>query len=44
MAQTEHLPIYKRAYNLCLYFEESVGNSPRGVIGFRGAVRTNAGG
>jgi hypothetical protein len=24
MAQTEHLPIYKRAYDLCLYLEEAV--------------------
>jgi len=24
MAQTEHLPIYKRTYDLCLYFEQIV--------------------
>ena len=24
MAQTEHLPIYKAAYDLCLYFEKVV--------------------
>ena len=24
MAQTEHLPIYKAAYDLCLYFEQIV--------------------
>jgi hypothetical protein len=24
MAQTEHLPIYKAAYDLCLYFEQLV--------------------
>jgi len=38
MAQTEHLPIYKRAYDLCLYFEQLVGNFPRVVIGFKGAL------
>lgn len=29
MAQTEHLPIYKRTYDLCLYFEQIVQNFPR---------------
>ena len=29
MAQTEHLPIYKAAYDLCLYFEQVVRNFPR---------------
>jgi len=29
MAQTEHLPIYKRAYDLCLYFEQIVRNFSR---------------
>ena len=24
MAQAEHLPIYKSAYDLCLYFEQVV--------------------
>ena len=24
MAQTEHLPIYKRTYDLCLYLEQVV--------------------
>src|SRR5258708_7244272 len=29
MAQTEHLPIYKAAYDLCLYFEQVVRNFSR---------------
>ncbi len=29
MAQTEHLPIYQRAYDLCLYFEQWVRNFSR---------------
>ena len=29
MAQTEHVPIYKRAYDLCLYFEQVVRNFSR---------------
>ena len=29
MAQTEHLPIYKAAYDLCLYFEQIVRNFSR---------------
>ena len=29
MAQTEHLPIYKRAYDLCLYLEQSVRSFSR---------------
>ncbi|MGD0948389.1 MAG: hypothetical protein ABSA52_13250 [Candidatus Binatia bacterium] len=29
MAQTEHLPIYKKAYDLCLYFEQVVRNFSR---------------
>jgi hypothetical protein len=29
MAQTEHLPIYKSAYDLCLYFEQVVRNLSR---------------
>jgi hypothetical protein len=29
MAHTEHLPIYKRAYDLCLYFEQIVQNFSR---------------
>jgi len=29
MAQTEHLPIYKAAYDLCLYFERIVRNFSR---------------
>ena len=29
MAQTEHLPIYKKAYDLCLYVEQAVRNFPR---------------
>jgi four helix bundle protein len=29
MAQTEHLPIYKRAYDLCLYLEQVVRNFSR---------------
>ena len=29
MAQSEHLPIYKRAYDLCLYFEKVVRNFSR---------------
>ena len=29
MAQTEHLPIYKAAYDLCLYFEQVVRNFAR---------------
>jgi four helix bundle protein len=29
MAQTEHLPIYKSAYDLCLYFEQVVKNFSR---------------
>jgi hypothetical protein len=29
MAQTEHLPIYKRAYDLCLYVEQIVRNFSR---------------
>jgi hypothetical protein len=29
MARSEHLPIYKRTYDLCLYFEEIVRNFSR---------------
>jgi len=29
MAQSEHLPIYKRSYDLCLYFEQIVRNFSR---------------
>lgn len=29
MAQTEHSPIYKSAYDLCLYIERAVDNFPR---------------
>ena len=29
MAQSEHLPIYKAAYDLCLYFEQIVRNFAR---------------
>jgi len=29
MARTEHLPIYKAAYDLCLYFEQIVRNFSR---------------
>ena len=29
MAQTEHLPIYNAAYDLCLYFEQVVRNFSR---------------
>ena len=29
MAQSEHLPIYKRAYDLCLYLDQVVRNFPR---------------
>lgn len=29
MAHTEHLPLYKAAYDLCLYFEEIVRNFSR---------------
>jgi hypothetical protein len=29
MAQTEHLPIYKATYDLCLYFEQIVRNFSR---------------
>jgi hypothetical protein len=29
VAQTEHLPIYKSAYDLCLYFEQVVRNFSR---------------
>ena len=29
MAQTDHLPIYKATYDLCLYFEQVVRNFPR---------------
>jgi four helix bundle protein len=29
MAQTEHLPIYKRAYDFCLYMEQVVRNFSR---------------
>ncbi len=29
MAQTEHLPIYKSAYDLCLYFEQVIRNFSR---------------
>jgi hypothetical protein len=29
VAQTEHLPIYKAAYDLCLYFEQIVRNFSR---------------
>ena len=29
MAQTEHLPIYKKTYDLCLYFEPVVRNFSR---------------
>lgn len=29
MARTEHLPIYKQAYDLCLYIEQVVGGFGR---------------
>lgn len=29
MARTEHLPIYKALYDLCLYFEGVVRHFPR---------------
>jgi len=29
MAQTEHLPLYKAAYDLCLYFKQVVRNFSR---------------
>jgi hypothetical protein len=29
MAQTEHLPIYKAAYDACLYFEQVVRSFSR---------------
>jgi len=29
MAHTEHLPIYKGCYDLCLYLEQVVHNFPR---------------
>ena len=29
MVQTEHLPIYKKTYDLCLYFEQIVRNFSR---------------
>jgi hypothetical protein len=29
MARSEHLPIYKAIYDLCLYFEEIVRNFSR---------------
>ena len=29
MARTDHLPIYKASYDLCLYFEQVVGNFSR---------------
>lgn len=29
MAQTEHLPIYKKAYDLCLHLEQVVRNFSR---------------
>jgi hypothetical protein len=29
MARTEHLPLYKTAYDLCLYFEQVVRNFSR---------------
>lgn len=29
MAQAEHLPIFKRAYDLCLYLEQAVRQFPR---------------
>ena len=29
MARYEHLPIYRDAYDLCLYFEKTVRNMPR---------------
>ncbi len=29
MAQTEHLPIYKQTYDLCLYLEQVVRNFSR---------------
>ena len=29
MAQTDHLPIYKAAYDLCLYIEQAVRKFPR---------------
>ena len=33
MAQTEHLPIYKSAYDLCLYLEQVVHNLESGSPG-----------
>jgi len=35
MAQAEHLPIYKSAYDLCLYFEQAVRNFSRYHYTFR---------
>jgi len=35
MAQAEHLPIYKSAYDLCLYFEQVVRNFSRYHYAFR---------
>jgi hypothetical protein len=38
MAQTEHLPIYKAAYDLCLHLEQAVGRfgySPGGRTAHR---------
>jgi hypothetical protein len=29
MARSEHLPIYKRSYDLCLYLEQVVAGFPR---------------
>jgi hypothetical protein len=29
MARSEHLPIYKSSYDLCLYFEQVVRNFSR---------------
>jgi len=36
MAQTEHLPIYKASYDLCLYWSRSSRSSPAS-IGMRSA-------
>jgi O-glycosyl hydrolase len=42
MAQTEHLPIYKASYDLCLYLEQVVAKFARTHIGSRPSALTES--
>jgi hypothetical protein len=43
MARTEHLPIYRAAYDLCLHFEQAVRDFSRYRKYMLGANLCNAG-